>query len=656
MDPVTDNDQSGEWFKLAIALVFAGQGMALGLGYNNARLAGEGPEFGGLVYWLIHGALLASALIVLLLLGLPLLRATFVALRRKQLTIEALFTLSMLGALVGSIVSSATGQSSVYYEIVAIVLSIYTVGRLVGARQRRKVEQELAALRDAFANAYVLDPSGARREVPVGLVDPAHDRVEVRPGEPIPVDGKILEGVGYVQEMSLTGEPDAVPRKPGDAVLAGTYSVDARFTLLPEATTQRQLDRILSIVERAGEQPSRLQAQADRLMRYFVPTVVVASLATYVGWTLTGAPWWESLFNAMAVLLVACPCALGLATPLAVWRSLYGLSQLGVVARSATIIDGLAMAEGVIWDKTGTLSEGVLQLREWRGAPGAEDRQTWLRQAVASVEDLWPHPIARALAQISSERLDVADTRLLPGKGVEAEVDGRLLQIGSSALLPETRPDWAAPEGDREVWVLENERPVTQIILQEGLREDAAPAMQAMNELGLEGRVLTGDPHPRWTQIGSAPVEAGLSPLAKQERVQQLVHDRRWLYVGDGINDAAAMTSGVTAIAMGSGAALTRSTAEGVLLGDSLASLPQAIRMCRHVRRVVQGNLWFAACYNLVGMGLAAVGWLHPVAAALLMVVSSFLVSARALAAANSGGPDEDHSTKRSRKEADPLD
>ncbi|MDP0498535.1 MAG: cation-translocating P-type ATPase [Verrucomicrobiota bacterium JB022] len=634
LDPVSDRDQSGEWFKLAIALVFVGQGMTFGLGYNNARLAGEAPAFGSPMYWCIHGGLLFSALIPLALLGRPLLRATWVALTRGQVTIESLFTLSMMGALGGSLVSTFTGQTSVYYEIVAVVLSIYTIGRLVGARQRRKIEQELAALRDAFSTTWVATDGGGRREVAVGLVDPETDRVVVHPGEPIAVDGEVVGGRGYVQETSLTGEPDAVVRQKGDTVLAGTYSVDGHFIIRPRATRSRQLDEILTLVEQAGERPSRLQAQADRLMRYFVPIVVCVSLLTFVGWTLAGAVWWQGLFNAMAVLLVACPCALGLATPLAVWRALYGLSQLGLVARSATVIDGLALSEGVVWDKTGTLSEGVLQVTNWQFAPAAEAERAWITTAVASVEALWPHPVARALATASEQRLSVEDTQLLPGLGVQASVEGRTVSIGSFELLAQ-RPAWATASEHREIWVLVDGQSVAQIHLVEGLRADAAEAMTAMQALGLSGRVLTGDPQPRWQEIGGAPVEAGLDPLEKERRVRALVGEGAWLYVGDGINDAAAMTAGVTAIAMGSGSALTRSTAEAVLLGDSLAALPQAVQLSRHVRKVVHWNLRFAASYNIVGMGLAAMGWLHPVAAALLMVVSSFLVSARALAAAN---------------------
>jgi len=623
-------------FRIGIALALAGQGMVFGLGYNNALRAGEAPAFGSTAYVALHALLIASSLAVLLLLGRPLLAALRAGIVERRIRIETLFGLSILGAFGGSLIATFSGSHSVYYEIVAIVLVVYTVGREVGARNRSRVLREAGRVRESFETVHIPSAdagAGGRRAVNVRSLGPgpAWPVVSVRPGEGIPVDGVVRAGRGFVRETPMTGEPTPVVRGPGDAVLAGTWVLDAELLIEPTAAFgARRIDGVLAVIEAARESPSRLQRQADRIMSWFVPVVVSVSLATFAGWLLAGAgaPW-TALFNAMAVLLVACPCALGLATPIAVWSGLYRIGQFGLVARHGSFIDGLAGATDVYFDKTGTLSLEQLALAEFRVDADAVARigvtEDWLRAAVASVEARVAHPVARSLCALGPHDRAVEDLRLLPGSGVEARVDERAVRI-----VADRDADRAA-DARQAVRVEVDGVVVARALFVEELRPRVAETFDALRAQGLRLRLLSGDPSPGRDVIAGVALESGLTPLEKESRVRAAAEQgARVVFVGDGINDAAAMAQAGASIALGGGAALTRSVGDAVLMGEDLTAVPRAIALCRRIRRRLRGNLLFAASYNAVGMSLAAAGMLHPVVAALLMVVSSAIVSWRA--------------------------
>lgn len=624
------------WVKVGVAAVMAGQGMIFGLGLNTAD---EPLTRGQPIYWVLHGGLLVSALLVFALLGPPLCRNAWAAWRAGKITVESLFLLSALGALGASLTSTLTGQGSVYYEVVAIVLAIYTVGKTLGARTRERALEAARDLREEFDFAYLETCCGQRRRVPV--VELAMDSaVSVAPGEPVPVDGVIRRGTGEVVETAMTGELAPVRRQPGDRLWAGSYSVDGTFVLEPRALTgERRIDAVLDAVEQARLKPSELQEQADQLMAWFVPAVVGVALVTFAVWCLLG-PWTVALFNAMAVLLVACPCALGLATPIAVWSLLLRLSRLGVVARAGDFGDQLARADRMVFDKTGTLSFETLCVENIAVEPAFASTGDSLLAAVRAVESLSPHPIARALAMLetSAEAEPLAITQH-PGLGVEALVrlpDGHeaTLRIGAREFIEQAVGGGLAVCEQtrlREVLVALDGQLAATFRLSEALRPDLEDALGDLRAQGVAVSILTGDPEPTWPSLADIPVEGGLSPEDKLARVEAWQEKgERVVFVGDGLNDAAALSRADASVAMGQGADLSRATATAVLMGESLSPLPRALALSRKVRHAVRGNLFFAGAYNFLGMGLAAGGVLHPVVAALLMLVSSVGVSIRA--------------------------
>lgn len=658
---------SNAWLRIAVAGVFAGQGMMFSLALNMTP-----PSFGSLPYITLHGGLILSSLVVMAFLGGPLFASTWVMLRSRRLSIEGLFTLSLLGAFVGSVVGSVTGRGDVFYEVVAIVIAIYTFGRMLGERSQAKLKSESAQLRERYDRAIVQDAAGEWMERPVAEVA-VGARVRVEPGRAFSVDGVVVDGVGYVEETALTGEPLPVVRRPGERVRAGTWSVDSRFVVEVERPLgSRELDTILQTVEAADGRPSELQTQANRLIRVFLPVVVAVSAATALGWGIFGT-WVDAVLNSMAVLLVACPCALGLATPVAISQGLFRLAKFGLVSRDGALIDALARTRKVFFDKTGTLSESRLRVAELWVADSLPIKRARLLASVAEAEAQLAHPVARALAQylqandthidathstsselpagVASLRGDevtgnrpralIERLRLVPGQGVEFSFgsEGRthIVRVGESDLCDTPDAVRAAvgrlhEKQGKRVYAWINGQLAACFVLREHLREGVDGVWRELSALQVEAHILTGDPLPELKIPEGLRIESGLSSDDKLRRVVDAQRAGECpLFVGDGINDAAAMRAASGSLAMGSGIGLARSAAMGQLSGDRIVLLPDAISLARDIHRRLRGNLMYAATYNAFGMILAAAGILHPVAAAMIMLVSSFWVTARAL-------------------------
>jgi len=622
------------WLRIGAGLAVAAQAMVFSLAVNITPADGAG-------YWVVHGGLIASALGVMVFLGGDLMRAAWEAVRAGRVSIDLLFLVTLTGAFVGSLISSFTQTGSVYYEVVAVLIVVHTAGRMLGARSRVAALRAADTTRARFDRCEVVLASGDTDVRASSAVTPV-DRVRVAPGAAICVDGTVIAGRSYVQETSMTGEWRPVARGPGDRVLAGTYSVDGSLEIRPDAGPRR-LDAILAALERARLAPSDLQRQADRLMTWFLPLVVSVSAATLAYWWMR-APWSEALFNAMAVLLVACPCAMGLATPVAVWGGLARLTTFGVVARTGDFLSSLARCDTVCFDKTGTLSDDTLILSSWNTEPAWRGREAWLIAAAGLAERNLSSPIARAFeahAVAGGDRgLTLVSQKIEPGLGVVAvvrEESGaeREVRVGERSLhaRPETLP---VGEGKR-VFVSIDGGHVATVELGERWREGLREAFTELAALGVRVEVLTGDPHPP-ADLG-VPVRRGLTPEEKQGRVAELgAGGETVLFVGDGVNDVAAMSSAAATVALRGGSDLSCAAAMAVFAGADLRFLPRAVRLARAVVGGIRGNLIFASTYNLTGMALAAAGLLHPVVAALLMVGSSALVALRALRSARAVG------------------
>ena len=626
------NREAKTWLRIGMAGLLAAQAMIFSLAVNMSPVVGNAR-------WILHGALALSAVGVFLLAGLPILRESWDALKSGKIVFEQFFLVGIVGAFLASVQSSLTGTGSVYYEVVAVLVAIYTFGTILARQRRDTLRRSIEKIGAAFDSCERVDATGHRELVTVDRIVPG-DEVLVGAGEGVPVDGKVSEGIALVDEAALTGEPYPVVKRPGDAVMAGSRVEDS--TLRVAATSNgrsRRLDALLRSIEEARKNPGRIQREADRLVSWFLPLVMVIAVLTTIGWTMHSG-WMTGVFNGLAVLLVACPCAMGLATPVAIWSALAALAKRGLFARGGDAIEALAVVETAVFDKTGTLSESDARIVDFVVAPGT-DRAQLLRE-VAAVQTGSGHPIARAFraAPTTEAPILARDMRTLPGAGIEGTLpDGTRLQIGNERILADN--DNAAPlrqllateeKSGHEIFVRRDGKLVGLAVVRESLRDSAREAMEQMKKMGIRTIVMTGDREENAARFGFDECLAGLTPDAKLHEVEKLrTAGRKVLFIGDGINDAPAMAASAVSIAMGAGSELPRETAALELNGQDLRVIPQSVALCRATVRAIRRNIAFAACYNIFGIGLAAAGILHPIAAALIMLVSSLTVTWRVL-------------------------
>lgn len=625
-------DEARTWLRLGFAALLAGQAMVFGLAVNIS------PPAGG-TRGILHGLLALSAVGVFLLAGLPIMRESWNALRGGRIVFEQFFLLGIIGAFFASVHSSLTGAGGVYYEVVAVLVAIYTFGSILGDRRRDALRRSIEGIGSAFDHCELVGTDGECRRVTVDLIAPG-DEVLVGPGEGVPVDGTVAGGVALVSEAALTGEPFPVVKRTGDKVLAGSRVEDSALRVTATSRGRsRRLDALLQSIVEARRNPGRIQREADRLVAWFLPLVMLIAAITAIGWTLRGG-WITGIFNGLAVLLIACPCAMGLATPVAIWGALAALAKRGLFAHGGDAIEALAVVDTAVFDKTGTLSESDARIVDFVVAPGT-DRGQLLRE-IAAVQTGNQHPIARAFrtAPDRTEPILARGIRTLPGAGIAGILpDGAGMQIGNASILEHghdaaslRRLLAAGDEGGHEIFVRRGGRLAGLAILRESLRDSAREAIAQMQCLGLRTIVMTGDREENAARFGFDECLAGLAPHAKLQEVEKLrAAGRKVLFIGDGINDAPAMAAATASIALATGSELPRETAAAELGGQDLRAIPQSVAICRATVRAIRRNIIFAAGYNIIGIVLAAAGILHPIAAALIMLVSSLTVTWRVL-------------------------
>ena len=625
------NHEARNWLRLGMAGLLAAQAMIFSLAVNLSPVTGQAR-------WIIHGALALSALGVFLLAGLPILRESWNALRHGRIVFEQFFLLGILGAFFASVHSSLTATGAVYYEVVAVLVAIYTFGTILSRQRRDALRRSIEKIGAAFDFCERIDSAGHRERVTIDRIAPG-DQVLVGAGQGIPIDGRVADGVALVSEAALTGEPYPVVKRPGDPVLAGSRVEDSTLRLTATSRGRsRRLDALLQSIEEARTNPGRIQREADRLVSWFLPLVLIIATLTTIGWTLHSG-WITGVFNGLAVLLIACPCAMGLATPVALWAALAALAKRGLFSRGGDAIENLATIDTAVFDKTGTLSESDARLVDFVVAPGLD--RTQLLREIAAVQTGSSHPIARAFhtAPDPAAPLLARDIRIIPGAGLEGVLpEGTPLQIGNDGILrPDDNPSTlrdllAIDHGGHAVYIRRGGQLAGLALVRESLRDSARDALAQMKQLGLRTIVMTGDREENAARFGFDECLAGLTPAAKLQEVEKLrAAGRKVLFIGDGINDAPAMAAATASIAMGTGSELPRETAGMELNGQDLRVVPQSIALCRATVRAIRRNIAFAACYNIVGIGLAAAGILHPIAAALIMLVSSLTVTWRVL-------------------------
>ncbi len=534
----------------------------------------------------------------------------------------------------------------IYLEVAGAVTTFLLAGRLYEARARRDAGDAMRALAAAGArDARLLDADGTERRVPVGQLRPG-DRFVVRPGEVIAADGVVEFGESAVDTSMMTGESVPADAAPGLSVAAGTVVVSGRLVVVAGRTgDDTQLAHLIALVERAQTDKSAVQRLADRICGVFVPAVLVAAVLTLAGWLAAGAPAERALSAGLAVLIIACPCALGLATPAALVVACGRGAQLGIFIKGYQALEASRSVDTVLLDKTGTITSGVMSVTGVEAAPGV-NREILLRN-LGTVEDASGHPVAVAVSAFARAELGglprAAGFEALPGLGVRGTVDGTEVIVGRQQLLRDrglTIPadlasrcaDWAAA-GRTVVLVGWGGEARGAVAVADALKQSAPAAIEQLRRLGLRTVLLTGDSEvvarAIAAEVGLDEVIAEALPADKAQVVAGLrAQGRRVAMVGDGINDAPALASADLGLALGSGTDVAISAADLILLRDDLRVVPEAISLARATLRAIRRNLAWAFGYNVAAIPLAAAGLLNPLIAGAAMAASSAFVVA----------------------------
>jgi Cu+-exporting ATPase len=563
----------------------------------------------------------------------------------------AAYLFSTLAVLLGDRLPAALRTAHgvpLYFEATAFITTIVLLGQILEQRAHARTDAAIRGLMDlAPKQAHRVNADGSEQDVAVDALQPG-DRLRVRPGESVPVDGVIAAGKSEVNESMLTGEPVPVAKAPGDRVSAGTLNTNGSFVFAAERVGRDTLlAQIVRLVEQAQESEAPIARLADRVSAWFTPVVLGVALVTFVTWWLIGPEprFLHALLNAVAVLIIACPCALGLATPVSLVTGIGRGAQAGVLVKDAAALERLASATTLLIDKTGTLTEGRPRVTAVHPAGAAVTGDELLALAAAA-ESASEHPLARAIVTAAGERrLSVAaaaEFAAEPGVGVRARVAERRIEVGRATTIPPGNAGVDAP-GATLVAVSIDGQPAGVIALTDTVKATTPAAARTLQQLGLRVVMVTGDRDATAAAIASDlgldGYHAGVTPARKQEIVREhQARGERVVFAGDGLNDAPALAAADVGIAMGTGTDVAMHSAGIVLVKGDLNGLVRAVHLSRATLRNIKQNLFWAFAYNFAGLPIAAgalypvFGWLlNPMLASAAMSVSSITVVSNAL-------------------------
>ena len=617
---------------LTVPLLVLAMGPFLGLGGARAALG----ERDALWIELVLGTP------VVLWCGLPFLARGWTSFRTLKLNMFSLITMGVIAAWLYSVVAvlvpgifpdgfrDAEGHVGVYFEAAAVIVTLVLLGQLMELRARQGTGKAIRALLDMAAKAaLVIRDNGREEEVPLDEVR-LGDRLRVRPGDKVPVDGLVVNGRSFVDESMITGEPVPVEKTPGDSLTGAT--VNGSGSLIMEATrvgADTVLNQIVAMVEAAQRSRAPIQQYADRVAGLFVPAVILIAACSFIVWAIWGPapPLSYALIAAVAVLIIACPCALGLATPMSIMTATGRGAQIGVLIKNAEALERFETVDTLIVDKTGTLTEGNPRLVAVLPAAG-HDAVTVLKLA-ATLEKGSEHPLAKAIVQGAEDR-EVAlaastDFEAVTGKGVKGTVDGQTVMIGNLKLVQDLGTDvgalTATADGRRDggetvMFVMLDGQFAGLVSVADPVKDSTPGALKALHQLGFRIIMATGDSERTAkavaAHVGIDDVRAGLLPEDKARLISELqAAGSKVAMAGDGVNDAPALAQADVGIAMGTGADVAIESAGITLVKGNLDGIVRARRLARATMRNIRQNLFFALAYNASGVPVAA-GLLYP--------------------------------------------
>ena len=535
-----------------------------------------------------------------------------------------------------------------YFEASAVVIALVLLGKYLESRAKRQTASAIRALEALRPERAIQVVDGREQDVAISALR-LDDLVLVKPGERFPVDGEVVEGRSHADEALISGESLPVPKQPGDPVTGGAINGEGRLLVKTRALgAETVLARIIRLVEEAQAGKAPIQKLVDKVSQVFVPTVLLLALATLIGWWLHGAPLEIALINAVAVLVIACPCALGLATPTAIMAGTGVAARHGILIKDAEALERAHEVSAVVFDKTGTLTSGAPRIAHLITAEGDDDSVLQLAGALQRGSE---HPLAKAVLDACTERglalENVSDSRALSGRGIAGRLGERALALGNQRLLDESGLSAGAlaesasaweTEGRTLSWLIEQSpqpRVLGLFAFGDTLKHGALQAIEQLKARQISSHLLTGDNRGSARVVAEAlgidDVHAQVLPADKAAIIVELKRNGVVAMVGDGINDAPALAAADIGIAMGGGTDVAMHAAGITLMRGDPRLVPAALEISRKTYAKIRQNLFWAFVYNLIGIPLAAFGLLNPVLAGAAMALSSVSVVSNAL-------------------------
>jgi Cu2+-exporting ATPase len=586
-----------------------------------------GPATRDFLHWL--SAMIALPAVAYA--GRPFFRSAVSALRGGGLNMDVPISLAVVLASAMSLHEVATGGEHAYFDAAVTLVFFLLIGRYLDRRARGKARSaaEQMMLLDATA-ARVKQADGSLKAVPIDFVATGMT-VTVATGERIPVDGTIIEGGSSVDASLVSGESLPVAIATGDHVFAGTFNLGRALDMRVTATgSDTLLGEIVSLMEAAEQGRARYVRLADRAARIYAPAVHGLAAVTFLGWLILGGGGWQpALLIAVAVLIITCPCALGLAVPVVQVVASGRLMRQGIIVKSGDALERIAEIDTVVFDKTGTLTIGEPRLMN------AEDIAGDVLRLAASLAAASRHPLSKALVEAVGAVPVAANVHEEPGMGLSAEIDGQSVRLGNREwceIAGETRDQL----GRSELWLVRSGQPPVRFVFDDQLRQDAKTVIDALRDRGLNVELISGDRveivAPTAMALGITTWSAEQRPMHKVQRLEDLAsRGRKVLMVGDGLNDAPALASAHASISPSRAVDVSRTAADVIFQGDALGPILEILRVSRLSRRLVLQNFALAAAYNMIALPLAMAGFVTPLIAAAAMSSSSLIVTLNAL-------------------------
>ena len=576
---------------------------------------------------------------VQIILGIPFYKGAYFALKEKMADLNVLVSLSTTSAYLYSFFATFFIKGPVFYEASSVVLTTITLGMLLEKISRAKVGEGVKKLMELKPKTARILRNGEEIEILPDEIKEG-DTLLVRPGEKIPADGKILEGKGIIDESMITGESLPVYKKEGDEVFGGTINKDGFLKILvTKSLKDMTLSQIIKLVEEAQNSKAKIQRLADKVSSYFVPIVVLISIITFIFWYfLKGYPFLFALTASISVLVIACPCALGIATPMAVMVGLSKGVEKGILIKGGEYLERAGKLNTIIFDKTGTLTKGEASVTDTIGDP---------LQIAASLAKNTNHPLDVAILREAEKRklnlFDVKDFELIPGKGIKGKIDGKEVLVGNRRLIESDLGKEFEEEGKTVILVKVDDKIIGAIAISDTLKEYAKEAIEELKNMGIDVWMITGDSkktaYSIGKKIGIKNILAEVLPQDKEKMVKKLKEEGKIVgAVGDGINDAPMLASADIGIAMGSGTDIAKETGGIVLVKNDIRDVVKAIKLSKKTFSKIKQNLFLAFIYNILAIPVAAgvfYNWLgfllRPEIAALAMVLSDISVVGNSL-------------------------